>query len=226
MQRDVPFVDNEIYHLYNRGANKADIFLEEYDYFRFKILLFLANSVESLKIANVLSKYRGRSSLLLFEEKKPDQGVDVLSYALMPNHFHLIVRQKTENGITNFMKKIGTAYSMYFNTKYEHSGTVFQGRFKSKYVSTGDYLRWLFAYVALNPLDIEFLGWKDRGVQNPHKAFSFLCSYEHASFPDMQKGVSRPERVILSDTAFFELSADIPDFSNMNELFETERSGI
>src|SRR3989344_4858739 len=174
MQRDVPFVDNEIYHLYNRGANKADIFLEEYDYFRFKILIFLANSVESLKIANVLSKYRGRSSLLLFEEKKPDQGVDVLSYALMPNHFHLIVRQKTENGITNFMKKIGTAYSMYFNTKYEHSGTVFQGRFKSKYVSTGDYLRWLFAYVALNPLDIEFLGWKDRGVQNPHKAFSFL----------------------------------------------------
>jgi len=178
-------------------------------------------------MANVLSKYRGRSSLLLFEEEKPNQGlVDVLSYALMPNHFHLILRQKVENGITLFMKKVGTAYSMYFNTLYEHSGTIFQGRFKGKHVDTGDYLRWLFAYVALNPLDIGFPGWKENGgvERLPDGAHSFLRSYAHASFPDMHPEVCRPERAVLSAATLAELADDVPDFSDVGKLFEIEQT--
>lgn len=228
MQRSTPFLEGNIYHIYNRGAHKADIFLSDKDYFRFKLLLFLSNTHESLKVANTLQKYRGRSSLLAFQEEKVDQGlVDVLAYALMPNHFHLVLRQKSENGITQFMKKVGTAYSMHFNTKYEHSGTVFQGRFQSRYVDTSEYLRWLFAYVALNPLDIGFPGWKEGRISDLHGAYAFLGSYQHASFPDMQTGAApRPERSILSLSALEEVSEDVPDFSNINELFEVERVEI
>ena len=227
MFRKVPFLEGEIYHVYNRGAHKADIFLSNHDYFRFKILLFLANSSEGLRMENILRKYKNEQgrSLLIFREEKPDRGlVDVLAYALMPNHFHLVVRQKTENGISQFMKKAGTAYSMYFNTLYEHSGTVFQGRFKSKHVDTNEYLRWLFAYVALNPLDVGFPKWKEQGIAKPHKAHGFLQSYQHASFPDMQKGSSRPECAILSYTALKELDEDVPDFSNIEALFDIERT--
>ncbi len=229
MFRKVPFLEGEIYHVYNRGAHKADIFLSNHDYFRFKILLFLANSSEGLRMENILRKYKNEQgrSLLIFREEKPDQGlVDVLAYALMPNHFHLIVRQKTENGISHFMKKVGTAYSMYFNTLYEHSGTVFQGRFKSKHVDTNEYLRWLFAYVALNPLDVWLPGWKERGVAEPHKVYEFLQGYQHASFPDMQPRANRPERTILSASALAELAEDVPNFSNIKELFEIESTEL
>lgn len=227
MQRKTPFLEAEIYHIYNRGANKADIFLDEKDYFRFQLLLFLANDTDSITIRNTLKKYQGRSLVSIFSEENPKHNlVEVLSYALMPNHFHLIVRQKSEDGITQFMKKVGTAYSMYFNAKNDHSGTVFQGRFQSRHVDTGDYLRWLFAYVALNPLDVGFPGWKDRGISDSQKAFAFLRDYQHASLPDMLPNCERHEAAILSRSALDEVSDDVPDFSDINELFDIERAGI
>lgn len=227
MLRDAPLLEGNIYHIYNRGAHKANIFLEERDYFRFKLLLFLANSSDGVHMANLLNKYKGESFMLIFDKEKPGQElVDVLSYALIPNHFHLVIRQKAENGITRFMKKVGTAYSMYFNTKRDHGGTVFQGPFKSKHVDSSEYLRWLFAYVALNPLDIKFSGWKENGISDPREAFAFLNEYQHASFPDMHPEQNRPERVILSYTALKELGEDVPDFANINELFEVERTEI
>jgi len=226
MRRYVPFLEGEIYHIYNRGAHKANIFLSENDYFRFKLLLFLANqTVDSLNLRNLLKKYKGRSFVSIFQEEKPDQGlVDVLAYALMPNHFHFILRQKAENGITLFMKKVGTAYSMYFNILYEHSGTIFQGRFKEKNVDTGDYLRWLFAYVALNPLDVGFPGWKEKGISDPRAASTFLNEYQQASFPDMQPEIHRPEQAILSAAALAELAEDVPNFSDVGKLFEIEQT--
>lgn len=229
MQRDAPFLSGEIYHVYNRGANKADIFLETSDYSRFKFLLFLANSLEPCPIRDTLKKYKaqGRSLSGVFVNERPDQMlVDVIAYALLPNHFHLILRQKSENGITKFMKKVATAYSMYFNTLYGHSGTVFQGRFKSKHVGEGDYLRWLCAYVALNPLDIGFPGWKESGVPIS-QAKEYLYTYQHASFPDLcPDTVKRPESSIISFDVIKELKEDIPDFRDVNTLFEVERNQI
>lgn len=223
MLRSTPLLEGEVYHIYNRGANKADIFLNDSDYTRFKLGLFLFNTTEKVTIREVISKNRGPSSVFL--EERPDQGlVDVLGYALMTNHFHLILRQKTENGITEFMKKVGTAYSMYFNTLYDHSGTVFQGRFKSKHAGEGGYLRWLCAYVALNPLDIAYPMWKKNGVSDREEAFNFLQSYAHASYQDLlaEEGRRRPEARILSFDALYEMSDDIPNFHDIEELIRTE----
>lgn len=227
MQRDSALLEGNFYHIYNRGANKADVFLNESDFRRFQILLFLGNSKEKVPIRDTVKKYKsqGRSLRFIFEEEKPDRElVDVLGYALMTNHFHLILRQKAENGISEFMKKVGTAYSMYFNTLYDHSGTVFQGRFKSKYVGEGEYLRWLFAYVALNPLDIAYPARKEFGVPDKEVAEKFLASYAHASYPDMRmrESARRPEAKIISFDALKEFGDDVPDFSDISSLLRIE----
>ncbi|XKT74549.1 MAG: transposase [Patescibacteria group bacterium UBA2163] len=220
MQRETPLVADEVYHVYNRGAHKAEVFLDERDYFRFKLLLFLANTEREMHTANLLNKYKGQSFISIFEKEEVGQGlVDVLGYALMPNHFHLILRQKAEEGISRFMKKVSTGYSMYFNKKHEHSGTVFQGPFKSRHVESGDYLRWLFAYVALNPLDLHAPNWKEDGFEAlPSDAVSFLTNYAHASFPDIGAGRVRPERVIINFDALKELEEDVPSFDDVKHL--------
>lgn len=226
MLRDAPFLNDNIYHVYNRGAHKANIFIEDVDYERFKLLLFLANSKNPIHLANLLKRYQnqGRTFISIYENEEVSQDlVDVLSYALMPNHFHLILRQRHDNGITDFLRKVSTAYTMYFNKKKEHSGTVFQGKFKSKHVHKGDYLRWLFSYVALNPLDIKFPGWKE-GRVNQRDAHDFLLSYRHASYPDLSLKVQRPEHVIISFPALNTLSEDVPDFSNVRSLFEINQN--
>ena len=122
MLRRVPLITEETYHIYNRGAGKQLIFTTQGDYERFMSLLYLANSDRSINYRNVWSKYKGRSLTdFLREESRVPSLVEVLAYALMPNHFHMVVRQKIDEGVTNFMRKLETGYSMYFNAKYERS---------------------------------------------------------------------------------------------------------
>ena len=212
MLRKEVLIEGETYHIYNRGAHKQLIFNNESDYARFSLLLHLANSHTPIHLANLLKQYQGRSFIEIFENEKADkQLVDILAYSLMPNHFHLIVRQREEDGITTFMKKLATGYSMYFNTKYEHSGTLFQGRFKSRHIDSEEYFRYIFAYVHLNPLDIFQASWKVQGIKDKKEARKFLTQYSYSSFSDYLKS-NRPESHILS-------TKDIPDFlKNQNDL--------
>jgi len=232
MLRDAPFLENHIYHIYNRGAHKADIFLDHLDYARFQLLLFIANTSDRVHVANLIKKHKNRDKGLTFisifkNEVTESPLVDILSYTLMPNHFHIVLRQRIEGGVTEYMRKISTAYTMHFNTRHLHSGALFQGRFKSKHVGGGDYLRWLFAYVALNPLDVRFPGWKENGVTNQAEALSFLKTYQFSSFPDMvAKQNPRPESAILSSFAIAEMGEDVPDFANIEELFRIEATSL
>ena len=101
MLRDAPFVDGEYYHVFNRGAHKLDIFVEEKDYARFLLLLHLANTSEGLEMKRVFSKYGGQPLSAIFEQEVCDKTlVDVVAYSLIPNHFHLVLRQKSPEGIT------------------------------------------------------------------------------------------------------------------------------
>ena len=164
MLRRVPLVEGEIYHVYNRGAHKRDIFTTDWDYQRFQVLLYLSNTKDPINLRDLFEKHKGRSFGGMFSEVVDGSLVSVLAYCLMPNHFHLVLRQKNQDGITLFMRKLATAYAMYFNTKYDHSGVLFQGRYKSKHVNTDAYLRWIFSYVHLNPLEIIQPEWKERGI--------------------------------------------------------------
>ncbi len=199
MLRKTPLFENETYHIYNRGAHKHQLFTCEDDYSRFLALLHLSNHRGPIALRDILAKsqYKGRLSRELFLEPVDKSLVDILGYALLPNHFHLILRQKAEEGITAFMRKLGVAYSMYFNLKYQHEGTLFQGRFKSRHIATDPYFKWIFPYVHLNPISLVESSWEEKKIQDLSRVRDFLSSYAYCSFRDYY-GLERPERAILA----------------------------
>jgi putative transposase len=135
----------------------------------------------------------------------------------MPNHFHLVLHQKADNGISRFLKKVGTGYSMYFNKKYGHSGILFQGRFKSRHINNEAYQNWIFAYVHLNPLELFCGDWERSGIADVNGSRSFLHSYPYCSFVDYY-GAERREGNVLNRLA-------APSFlSERNDLEELLRT--
>lgn len=126
------FIENGHYHIYNRGVEKRDIFLDEQDY-----AVFLS----------YLEKYLGSGS----DPHQLSREVDLLAFCLMPNHFHLLAKQHTINGITKIMRVICTKYVMYFNKKYERVGTLFQGKYKAALITEDPYLLHVSRYIHLNP---------------------------------------------------------------------------
>lgn len=233
MLRRVPLISDEVYHIYNRGAGKQRVFTTRGDYDRFLSLLYLANTDQSINYRNVWSKYQGRSLTDFFKaESRVPSLVDVLAYALMPNHFHIVLRQRVDDGVTTFMRKLATGYSMYFNAKYERNGVLFQGRFKSSHIGTDPYFRYIFSYVHLNPLDIKMPGWKDSGVSDPKRAKKFLADYRFASYYDYCIG-ERPERAILAydDAPEFlkeenDVEEMVDEYSKGRVLYADGSSGI
>lgn len=209
MLRDEPLIAGETYHIFNRGAHKAEVFTNAEDFNRFLMLLYLCNSSEPVVMRDALRSGR----MPLYNYPKGDARlVSIFAYSLMPNHFHIVARQETEKGMTIFMKKVLVAYSMYFNTKYEHSGVLFQGRFKSSHVGDEAYFRWIFSYVHLNPIDLVESGWKENGIRDAKRVRSFLQGYRQSSYPDYS-GSRRPERNILE-------YEDAPDFLKTQNDFE------
>src|SRR3989338_690435 len=110
---------------------------------------------------------------------KREPLVSIGAWCLMTNHFHLLVRQEVDGGITKFMRKLGVGYSMFFNIKYQRQGALFGGLFKSKLIGVKDkYMKHLFGYIHLNPLDIKFSGWEDSvDKKHPKSWKEFLKKY-------------------------------------------------
>ena len=151
----IQVMDENIYHIYNRGIEKRDIFVDRGDYIRFLNILCFFNDVNPVDFFN-LSK---GGSTSLAEVEPPDQAkklVEILCFCLMPNHYHFILKSLTENGIANFMKKLGTGYTMYFNKKYQRSGHLFQGRYKHREINSEDGFMYLSGYI-LGQKNYDFL---------------------------------------------------------------------
>jgi len=202
MQRKDPFVTGEYYHIYNRGVDKRIIFKSENDYKRFIMLLYVANSnaLQSFRLDNLINQqHKTFTEIMMIDKEGP--LVSIGAWCLMTNHFHILVRQEADGGITKFMKKLGTAYSMYFNIKYHRQGALFGGLFKAKLIDKDDvYMRHLFGYIHLNCLDIKFSGWeKDLDKAHPQEWKNFLEKYEYSSFQEYSNGsLIRPEGSILN----------------------------
>lgn len=142
--RIVPFVNNEYYHLYNRGVAKMPIFNNFYDYNRFlKTMIYY--SIEGPKPK--FSIFTPTTKLLDTSKKI----VDFVCYCLMPNHFHFLLRQIKENGITEFISKLSNSFTKYFNIKYRRVGPLFQGEFKAVHVESNEQLIHVNRYIHLNP---------------------------------------------------------------------------
>ncbi|MFA6183588.1 MAG: transposase [Parcubacteria group bacterium] len=143
MSRREKIIIGEYYHIFNRGVEKRKIFNNKNDYFRFCNSMIFLNTEKPSKMS--FDKFD--------DNERPSDNemlVDIVAYCLNSNHFHCILKEKRENGIATFIKKVCTSHAMYFNKKYERSGVLFQGRFKSVHIDSNDLLLYLSAYVNCN----------------------------------------------------------------------------
>lgn len=139
------FAVGEHYHVYNRGVDKRIIFVDKYD-----IQRFFQSMVEFNVVDPIGSLYLNSFQLRGETPKSSNRLVDIVAYCLNPNHFHLILRQLVEGGISEFMKRLGGGYTGHFNQKHDRSGSLFQGTFKDVHIDSNEYLLHVSAYVNLN----------------------------------------------------------------------------
>jgi len=210
MERKITFSVGEYYHIYNRGNDKRIIFIDNTDYLRFLTLLYISNNTEAVHISNLVNQ--GDSLVKIMKMQREDTLVDIGAYCLLPNHFHLLVKEKKENGITKFMGKMSTGYSMYFNKKNERTGKLFEGTFKSVHADVDVYLKYLFSYIHLNPIKIIDPNWKEEGIKDKNKAKEFLREYVFSSYMDYL-GADRPESGIINKQAFPDYFSTQQDFN-------------
>lgn len=172
--RDMPrsiLSEGEIYHIYNRGVEKRLIFINDHDRWRFvTLLLLLQGESDTDKISRLVSLVQHRMlGNKVFKKVLDNKYVELISFCLMPNHFHLILREIQGGGISKFMQRLLNAYTKYFNICHRRNGHLFGGRFQAAHVDTNEYLLYLSAYLHLNPRELKF--W--RGLEVDYMWSSF-----------------------------------------------------
>lgn len=224
MTRKFNFVSGEYYHIYNRGFDKRQTFLDRRDHIRFLASLYLANSKRLFHP----SDWPGRNVENVFNLIPIDASerlADVGAYCLMPNHFHLLVREKEDKNISLIMQKLQTGYSMFFNKKYQRTGGLFESTFKARHVDDDRYLNYLFAYIHLNPVKtLDPKDWESKTIRNKDTAKEFLNGYEYSSYHHYI-GAPRAHNKILSLGNFpdyFQNNKDFDDFLTLWINFNDE----
>jgi putative transposase len=174
MKRKVKLVKDEYYHIYNRGTDKREIFSCDLDYLRF---------LKSLKEFNVLQPIGSLYEKHLRDKKKMSKNghpmsklVEIISYCLNPNHYHLILKQIRERGIEKFMQRVGNGYTKYYNQRNDRSGVLFQGPFKSAHIDANKYFLYVSAYVNMNHFIHGYENGYTASIRNPWK-YSSLPDY-------------------------------------------------
>lgn len=219
MIRKVAFAPGEYYHVYNRGVEKRDIFTSDDDRRRFQRLLYLCNGEKPIVYRLI------QQGPAVYGEAVGKKLTAVGAYVLMPNHFHILLKETKEGGVTEFMRKITTAYTMYFNKKYNRVGHLFQGIFKAKHAHRDEYLKYLYAYIHLNPVKTIDPGWGEKHIRDQGKAETLLKGFPYSSYFDLM-GKKRPEGAILSNNefpAYFSGKAEFEDL--VHEWTSYEENG-
>jgi hypothetical protein len=214
--RKVPLVSGEYFHIYNRGNSKQKIFLDDEDKERFIKLLYLSNSKKNIKFRDHIIN----TKIDAWDFEKGDNVVSIGAWVLMQNHFHLYLTSLTSgmgeaknkiSDVSLFMKKLCTSYSKYFNKKYDRTGSLFEGRFKSVLVSDDVQAKYLFSYIHLNPIKLIDKDWKENGIKNKYEALKFLSEYKWGSYMDYKR-VKRKETKILDRNNFINYFKNYTDF--------------
>lgn len=152
--RITPLVNGEYYHVYNRGVARQLTYFSKKDYERFLFCLsyYRFNGLP-FKLSRLLQiPKEDREQMLAELTTKNDKAVEVISFCLMPNHFHLLLQQISSGGISKFMKQVTDSYTRYINTKNDRVGPLYQGSFKTVYIGNNEQLIHLSRYIHLNPL--------------------------------------------------------------------------
>lgn len=195
---------DEWYHCYNHSIENRLSFEDSRDYYRFLELLYLANDESPLR--------RDDIGIHKFEEMlnipRGKKLVAIGAFCLMPNHFHLVLKEVSEGGITAFMRKLGTAYTLYFNARHNRVGNLFLKPFRSRHVSTDRYFQHLINYVHCNPAVLYEPKWKTNHVVDPQFLGERIAEYPYSSLGAHTR-VHTPISAIL-DTEVFSVTRTIP----------------
>jgi len=195
--RKTQFSNNECYHIYNRGVDKREVFSNPDNYARFLLSLQEFNRVDP--IGGIYQNSFKKDDLATKSLSK-NKLVEIIAYCLNPNHYHLILKQLRKDGISIFMRKAGSGYSMYYNNKQKRSGSLFQGPFKSVHIDSNEYLLYVSAYVNCNS-----------EIHKIHKA----DNYKWCSFPEYiknQNGLCN-KKIILGQ---FKNKQEYANFAKIN----------
>lgn len=157
------YIEDGFYHVYNRGVDKRLIFEDDQDYCVFlnliKVILTPKDELEN--------------SDFIFIKNKAEE-IELVSYCLMPNHFHLILKQLKEKSMSEFMKILMTSYVAYFNKKYKRTGALFQGRYKAVLIDRDEYLKYLSRYIHMNPKDLS-----SKLEDYPYSSYKYYIGGDH-----------------------------------------------
>ena len=171
------------YHTLNRGVEKRDLFMDKQDYLRFIHDLYELNNED--RVETTFTSFKNDPNLNNIAGRKQRKLlVDIFAFCLMPNHYHLLLSPRVENGIPKFMAKINIGYAKYFNQKYERTGALFQGRYKKILTAENTHFLHLPFYIHFNALDLSHPEWRDNKISNPKKVMEFLESYRWSSHLD------------------------------------------
>ncbi len=215
--RKVPLVDGEYYHLYNRGNSKQKIFLDKSDYEYFIKCLYCCNTYKNFTFREDIIK----QGIEAYDFDRQETIVSIGAWVLMPNHFHIYIttshksdlwQDKDKSRISEFMRKLSTAYAKYFNAKYKRTGGLFEGKFKSVHIKKDNQAKYLFSYIHLNPIKLIDSTWKEKGIKNIKEAVEFLRKYEWGSYKDYIDN-NRNEIKILDVLVFPKYFSNIEDFN-------------
>ncbi|KKP32801.1 MAG: hypothetical protein A2360_04215 [Candidatus Staskawiczbacteria bacterium RIFOXYB1_FULL_32_11] len=188
-KRKTQFINNEIYHIILRSVGDTPIFIDESDHFRAVFSIYEFNNSKKVDIRRRRKQRKtekklenndnGRSVVIV---PVRDMYVEILVFAIMSNHIHLLVRQLKENGISNFMQKFG-GLAWYFNKKYSRKGHLFC-TFHSVHIASNEQLRNVFIYIHCNPISLIESDWKENRIKKPRKTIEFLNNYKWSSYRD------------------------------------------
>lgn len=172
--RKEKIIQGEYYHVLNRGNNKQAIFKEERDWIRLLFLILYFQSPVNLRNISREVNYFTKHEIFNVSKNKikeiiDNRYVELISFTLMPNHFHLILKELEENGISKYMQRILNSYTKYFNVKNELSGHLFQGPFRVVHIEDDPQLIYLSAYIHRNI--IEMKDWTGKENIFPYSSF-------------------------------------------------------
>ena len=181
--RKTIFANGELYHIFNRGIEKHPVFTSKKEYERAVLTLdYYRFKNPSLRLSKTLIlNLENREKFYTELRNLSDKLVEIVVYCLMPNHFHFVLKQRLDNGISRFVSNFANSYTRYFNTRHDkRTGALFQGIFKAVHIEDDDQLVHVARYIHINPA-VSYVIEKDN-----------LEKYEWSSYPEFL-GLSKKE---------------------------------
>lgn len=210
--RKTVFLNDHFYHIYNRGVEKRKIFSDVSSYNRFIDTLYY------YQFSGPKPKFSTQKRFRRIDFNKNPKIIEIICYCLMPNHFHILIKQLKKGGIQEFIRKALNSYTKYFNTKNKRVGPLFQGEFKDTFIETEEQLLHLSRYIHLNPYVSEitenletypyssypnYIKKSNSSICSPDFIMSFFKNSSYEEFTnnhkDYAKSIERIKHLLIED---------------------------